>query len=55
MICTALEMKSHCFGVHIMDWGFMTVDNIMMLVLYVTLVNDVHFFCNFFNLLKYRN
>ena len=43
MIYTALEMKSHCFSVHIMDWGFMTVDNMMMLVLYVTLVNDVQF------------
>ena len=43
MIYTALEMKSHCFSVHIMDWGFMTVDKMMMLVLYVTLVNDVKF------------
>ena len=44
MTCSALEMKSHCFSVHIMEWGFMIVDPMMMLEFCVTLVNNI---CHF--------
>ena len=41
MTCNVEDTKGHCFNVHIMDWGFMTVDALMMLESCVTLVNNI--------------
>ena len=41
IMCTAMEMKSHCFNVVIMVWGFITVEAQMERVYCAIMVNSL--------------